>query len=141
MLQGLVDADAFGRVQHQGAVQQVLELHHLLPLVLRQPLASDHVRQEVFGWVDGAHHRHLLLNSRKEGRRQIKGRKTVESKESNRPQGSTALREERAPYPFCHFVDFNVQEVQILIEVLVFEQAFTDHLEQERQNIASAITC
>lgn len=63
VLQGLVDADALGRVQHQGAVQQVLELHHLLPLVLWQPLAADHVHQEVFGGVDGAHHRHLLLNS------------------------------------------------------------------------------
>lgn len=61
VLQSLVDADAFGWVQHQGAIQQVLQLHHLLPLVLRQSLASDHVCQQVFGGVDGAHHRHLLL--------------------------------------------------------------------------------
>lgn len=31
-------------------------------------------------------------------------------------------------YPFRHFVYFNVQEVQVLIKVLVFEQAFTNHL-------------
>lgn len=43
-------------------------------------------------------------------------------------------------YPFCHFVYFNVQEVQILIEVLVFEQAFTDHLRTENHDIASAMT-
>lgn len=70
VLQGLVDADALGRVQHQGAVQQVLQLHHLLPLVLRQPLATDHVHQEVFGGVDGAHHRHLLLNNGRKGAEQ-----------------------------------------------------------------------
>lgn len=70
MLQGLVDADTFGWVQHEGAVQQVLELHHLLPLVLRQPLAANHVRQEVFGWVDGAHHRYLLLNSGRKEKKQ-----------------------------------------------------------------------
>lgn len=65
MLQSLVDADAFGWVQHQGAIQQVLELHHLLPLVLRQSLATYHVCQQVFGGVDGAHHRHLLLMGQK----------------------------------------------------------------------------
>lgn len=43
MLQSLVDADAFGWVQHQGAIQQVLELHYLLPLVLWQSLATYHV--------------------------------------------------------------------------------------------------
>lgn len=43
-------------------------------------------------------------------------------------------------YPFCNFVYFNVQEVQILIEVLVFEQAFTDHLRTENHDIASAMT-
>lgn len=61
VLQSLVDADAFGWVQHQSTIQQVLQLHHLLPLVLRQSLASNHVCQQVFGGVDGAHHRHLLL--------------------------------------------------------------------------------
>lgn len=61
MLQSLVDADAFGWVQHQSTIQQVLQLHHLLPLVLGQSLASYHVCQQVFGGVDGAHHRHLLL--------------------------------------------------------------------------------
>ena len=61
VLQRLVDADAFGRVQHQCAIQQVLQLHYLLPLVLRQSLASYHVRQQVFGGVDGAHDSHLLL--------------------------------------------------------------------------------
>lgn len=61
VLQSLVDADAFGWVQHQGAIQQVLQLHYLLPLVLGQSLASYHVGQQVFGGVDGAHHRHLLL--------------------------------------------------------------------------------
>lgn len=71
MLQSLVDADAFGWVQHQGAIQQVLELHHLLPLVLRQPLATDHVCQQVFGGVDGAHHRHLLLMGQKGEMRMI----------------------------------------------------------------------
>lgn len=50
------------------------------------------------------------------------------------------LNEELKPYPFCHFVDFNVQEVQILIEVLVFEQAFTDHLRKDSRDIASAIS-
>lgn len=63
MLQSLVDADAFGRVQHQGAVQQVLQLHHLLPLVLGQALAPDHVGQQIFGGVDGAHNRHLFLKT------------------------------------------------------------------------------
>lgn len=43
------------------------------------------------------------------------------------------------PYPLCHFVYFNVQEVQIGIKVLVFEEAFTDHLRKEIHNIASAI--
>lgn len=40
-------------------------------------------------------------------------------------------------YPFCHFVNFNVEEVQVLIEVLVFEQAFTDHLREEEHHVAS----
>lgn len=62
VLQGLVDGDALGRVQHQGAVQHVLQQHHFLPLVLGQPLASYHVHQQVFGGVDGAHHGHLLLS-------------------------------------------------------------------------------
>lgn len=66
VLQSLVDADALGRVQHQGAVQQVLQLHHLLPLVLRQPLAPDHVGQQVFGGVHGAHHRHLFLGTQQD---------------------------------------------------------------------------
>lgn len=35
MLQGLVDGDAFRRVQHQSSVYQILELHDFLPLVLR----------------------------------------------------------------------------------------------------------
>lgn len=46
----------------------------------------------------------------------------------------------RTHYPFRHFVNFNVEEVQILIEVLVFEQAFTDHLRKENHNVASATT-
>lgn len=37
------------------------------------------------------------------------------------------------PYPLCHFVYFNVQEVQVLIKVLVFEQAFTNHLGKVRE--------
>lgn len=61
VLQSLVDTDALGWVQHQRSIQQVLQLHYLLPLVLRQPLASYHVCQQVFGGVDGAHHCHLLL--------------------------------------------------------------------------------
>lgn len=61
VLQSLVDADALGWVQHQGAIQQVFQLHHFLPLVLWQSLASYHVCQQVFGGVDGAHHRHLFL--------------------------------------------------------------------------------
>lgn len=65
VLQSLVDGDAFGWVQHQGAIDQVLQRHHLLPLVLGQALASDHVRQQVFGGVDGAHHRHFLLMGEK----------------------------------------------------------------------------
>lgn len=134
MLQRLVDADAFGRVQHQGTVQQVLELHHLLPLVLGQPLAADHVRQEVFGWVDGAHHRHLLLNSGRKRKQFFFYLRLTLEKQLKAARGETS-------HPFCHFVYFNVQEVQILIEVLVFEQAFADHLEQESQKIASAITC
>lgn len=44
---------------------------------------------------------------------------------------------EGATNPFRHFVDFNVQEIQVLIEVLVFEQAFPDHLGTEKQNVAS----
>lgn len=40
VLQSLVYADAFSWVQHQCALQQVLQLHYLLPLVLRQTLAS-----------------------------------------------------------------------------------------------------
>lgn len=47
-------------------------------------------------------------------------------------------------YPLSHFVYFNVQEVQVLIEVLVFEQAFTDHLKGEttrlHQRTASLLT-
>lgn len=63
VLQSLVDTDALGWVQHHRSIQQVLQLHYLLPLVLRQPLASYHVCQQVFGGVDGAHHCHLLLKA------------------------------------------------------------------------------
>lgn len=63
VLQSLVDTDALGWVQHQRSIQQVLQLHYLLPLILRQPLASYHVCQQVFGGVDGAHHCHLLLKA------------------------------------------------------------------------------
>lgn len=61
VLQGLVDADPLGRVQHKGLVQQVLELGNLLALVLRETLAAHHVSQQLLGGVDGAHHCHLLL--------------------------------------------------------------------------------
>lgn len=127
MLQSLVDADAFGRVQHQGAVQQVLQLHHLLPLVLGQALAPDHVGQQIFGGVDGAHNRHLFL-------------KTQESKPvlvSEKPtffSGGELLEGTiQKTYSLRYFVHFDVQEVEILIEVLVFEQTFTDHLRKEKQ--------
>lgn len=32
-------------------------------------------------------------------------------------------------YPFCHFIYFYVHEVEILIKVLIFEHAFSNHLE------------
>lgn len=43
VLQGLVDADPLGWVQHENLVQQVSELHNFLALVLWKPLAADHV--------------------------------------------------------------------------------------------------
>lgn len=50
------------------------------------------------------------------------------------------MSETKTPYPFSHFVYFNVEEVQVLIEVLVFEQAFTNHLREKIHNIASVLT-
>ena len=46
-------------------------------------------------------------------------------------EGRHQVKKRKTSHPFCHFVYFNVQEVQVLIEVLVFEQAFTDHLKKE----------
>lgn len=43
VLQGLVDADPLGRVQHHYLVQQVSELNHLLALVLWKSLAANHI--------------------------------------------------------------------------------------------------
>lgn len=45
----------------------------------------------------------------------------------------------RFSYPFGHFVDFNVQKVQVLIKVLVFEQSFPDHLEKKIHKVASRL--
>lgn len=45
MLQGLVDADPLGWVEHQNLIQQVFELNHLLPLFLWQSLTTNHVVQ------------------------------------------------------------------------------------------------
>lgn len=32
-------------------------------------------------------------------------------------------------YSFCHFINFYVHEVEILIKMLVFEYTFPNHLE------------
>ena len=61
MLEGLVDGDAFGGVKHDCPVQQVLQVQHLLPHVLWEPLVPNHVSKQVLCGVDGAHDRHLLL--------------------------------------------------------------------------------
>lgn len=132
VLQSLVDADALGRVQHQGAIQQVLQLHHLLPLVLGQSLASDHVRQQVFGGVDGAHHRHLLLMARTSKRNGGQWRRNDRRQHCKTVGHVSRVHKVRTPHPFCYFVYFDVQEVQILIEVLVFEESFPDHLREDK---------
>lgn len=55
MLQGLVDVDPLGRIQHEDLIQQVLQLMHFLTLVFQEPLATDQVGQQVLCGVNGAH--------------------------------------------------------------------------------------
>ena len=42
------------------------------------------------------------------------------------------------PYPLCDFVHFDVEEVEVLVEVLVFEEALADHLRKRNNSVASA---
>ena len=42
------------------------------------------------------------------------------------------------PYPLCDFVHFDVEEVEVLVEVLVFEEALADHLRERNNSVASA---
>lgn len=66
MLQGLVDADPLGWVEHQDLIHQVSELNHLLPLVLWKSLTTNHVIQKILSGVDAAHHCHFFLKSRED---------------------------------------------------------------------------
>lgn len=63
MRQGLVNGDAFTGVQHEGGIQEVLQLPHFLKLVFREALVPDQLCKQVLAGTDGAQNGNFLLQN------------------------------------------------------------------------------